>query len=114
MTKFQAKNPCQHCNAIIFFDSNKKTSTGKFIPLNDDGSSHDCQGKYQKKETDKEQTRLSTASETNSERMALRKEAINNLKALDGDVFDKASEEKKIEMITKEENLLVSMGRFRK
>lgn len=37
--------PCRTCQQNINFDPNRKSKTGKLIPLNPDGTAHDCPNK---------------------------------------------------------------------
>jgi hypothetical protein len=37
--------PCRTCQQNIQFDPNRKSKTGKLIPLNPDGTAHDCPNK---------------------------------------------------------------------
>jgi len=47
---------CTHCTQKLIFDQGIKAPSGKVIPLNEDRSYHDCQGKYNNGDTTKSQS----------------------------------------------------------
>ena len=98
---------CKNCNQPIFFNDNRKSASGRVIPLNEDQTAHDCQGKYKNGNGNKPKEEVSIP--VSQELDALHKEAIGACRKYLGSEFDNMTEDKKFIAIFHYENILAGL-----
>ena len=80
--------PCRTCSQNICFDKNRVSKNGRLIPLNEDGSPHDCQNKQRNfgKTLQSEQQQQQAGAISASELMSQADRIIQDQKELRNEV----------------------------
>ena len=101
---------CQFCKDKIVFDTGIKTESGKFIPLNQDKSHHDCRRQYKKDRTKPKQEEPTISNFTlHPELMQIHEEAKEMCRQTYGGAFNNATEDKKLMMVLHWENIIAEL-----